>query len=366
MFKFHSESVVQGSIRFILFCPFAFISLIDFYIIRDTWSNLSIGYPELTKSTSIPNIRAAILALNLFILVFLIICIYLSGKKELSETTLYLVALTIFLILIDIPREILVSKFVSCFNYTSHFSITLRLILKLIQFILILAFNVLNFILEKEKLKIVKLLNLIISLLVSLVILGLSINTQMNLKPKLTVPIEPKTIQIGFFNSKEIKSLENDRLSSDRIYNSRLIGNLSDILFSNNKLLARERCSKCKNGQEKCNCVQYYWHFYSIEINCDQNGKYLFKDCVNASSLVISMQYLDGDNIPEYNCAVKSDFICRLGCDNLLNEYKLILVQKDSINGDILLAWKGLCNCFQINKAFSFNLVSNMNVCNPN
>ena len=72
----------------------------------------------------------------------------------------------------------------------------------------------------------------------------------------------------------------------------------------------------------------------------------MYTDCndQNATSLVISLKYLDDGPFPSYNCLInKTSDPCGTNCTYFNSNYQLILFQQ--VSNLIEPAWKGLCNC---------------------
>ena len=72
----------------------------------------------------------------------------------------------------------------------------------------------------------------------------------------------------------------------------------------------------------------------------------IYTDCndQNATSLIISLKYLDSGSYPSYNCLIhKTSDQCGTNCSYFSSQYQLILIQQ--VSNFIEPDWKGLSNC---------------------
>ena len=120
------------------------------------------------------------------------------------------------------------------------------------------------------------------------------------LQPSTNKDIGPSNINIGYFNQSEINAISNNSYTIDAYYNTRTLGTLYSLIYSNNKILDRFFCTHSEYGQS---CTYYYWHILLIEIACTGQNLVFYRDCANATSLTVKMLYLDEGPYPYYNCS---------------------------------------------------------------
>lgn len=359
-----NEKLLEGFFRSLSFIFGSVIYGLDISILYYTWSSMSIGYHDMNQTNYFGAQGISVLILGGVFLVITFTCVCTSAKEELSEDAAFLIPFTFLILLIDLPRELILSKYISCFNFTSHSKITARVVIKFIFLSSTIILNVISLVKDFSRLKIVRTINLIVFVILCLGIAFLNLKLLLDLKPKLKAPIGPDTIQMALLNAQEINQLENEEFRKDNLFEYRVLGNLSEILFNKKKEFAYEDCSKCYRSNEKdCQCIRYYWHYMTVNINCTEDTARFYKDCLNAKSLRIGLQYLDEQKYPLYNCAVLDEYTCQLGCPNLLPEYRLYLVQNNPVTSELEVAWKGLCNCVQKYYGFALGLKPNMDVC---
>ena len=177
--------------------------------------------------------------------------------------------------------------------------------------------------------------------------------------------IGPDNIKIGYFNQTDTNSILNGKYVKDNTYSNRIIGTLSNVIYSNNKVLSYVSCSS------KSSCTYYYLHFYNFQIPCTSQNQAVYQDCLNASSLTMKLKYLDSGPYPSYNCIVNTDIKnCSTVCSQFLNlNYQFILIQ--DFSGIVQPAWQGLSNCntqprIYLNQDFSLAACSFASTLNGN
>lgn len=341
------------------------VYILDLVIVLKVTSSISIA-DGFSSGPSLPAMGTAVIILGVFYLLFLFAIIVSSFKTFIPERDLNFLALTLVSLLFDIPRQGIFYKFSSCFNYPSHSLIYARASLTFILYFLILVSNLIILVRRSKDFKCLGALNLILFFFISVSIFYLNSKILAELKPVLKNPIGPYNIQMAFLNSSELAQVQNNSYQADDIFELKSIGRLSDIIFSKDKILAYSDCdSSCQPTDTNCHCTDYYWHYLDVQIKCDSKFKIFYKDCENSTSLKIVMEYLDGGKYPAYNCAKLDDKVCKVGCPDLIANYKLYLVQKSQDASKIEKAWNGLCNCNK-NPSITLGYHSDLDICHSN
>ena len=205
-------------------------------------------------------------------------------------------------------------------------------------------------------------ITLLISLVLvlpSIVILVLNTVLISKLNPQLNFYIQPSTIKMGFFNTAEISQIQNVTYTKTSTYDQQLNGNLGDIIFSSNKVLADRKCSTDSEGRQSC--TDYFLRTYLYEIQCTNSSLLFYKDCNNSISLTMDLNYLDSGSYPSYNCYINTaNKSCASTCTQLLASYTLILIQ--NFNNKIETAWTGLSKCNR-DPGFKLTYDSTINPC---
>ncbi len=198
-----------------------------------------------------------------------------------------------------------------------------------------------------------RLLDILILITPALVVIILNIVLLNKLTPQLNYYIQPSEIYMGYFNQAEISSIQNGTYTRDKYFNTRIVGRLSNIIFSDDKKFALEE--SCLEG-----CT--YLHSYTVELTCTNETQLFYKDCEKAYSLTVDMKYIDSGQYPKYNCLVNTENdTCVSNCIQLRRDnYELILVQES--NGKIEPAWTGLSNC-NVKPNIKLNYDSTINPC---
>ncbi|CAF0904108.1 unnamed protein product [Brachionus calyciflorus] len=296
----------------------------------------SIAFDSFNRYISYTSIYSATIVLGIFYIIGMGSSIFFGSiEKKIS-----LIVSTATIILINIPREGIVYKFFVCFNYPYYQIVQARACLTFVSVIVIIVIHVQIMISKDDDnqilFKVGKILLFIASILVLIGIAVLNIFTLINLKTDFEKDINPKTIKIGYFTEKEIVQIKENTFIKDSNYTNRIISNLNDIIFSDNKRVAYRTCTRSS-------CTYYYLRTLNAEITCNSDSEKFYSDCSTAHKLIIQMKYLDGGEYPMYNCAtIGKNATCIRGCPGLIN-HKLFLVQE--FNNRVELGWDGFCNC---------------------
>ena len=146
-------------------------------------------------------------------------------------------------------------------------------------------------------------------IILCLSIIALNIVILVKLRPKLNFKISTDNIQIGFFNSSEISLIQNGTFEKTSTFDDQLIGNLSDIIYSPDKVFDHRECYNDKNFRSIQTCTDYFMHTFSIQIICNQKSQQFLQDCVNSNNINIVMKYFENAYLyyPTYNCMVKTN-----------------------------------------------------------
>ena len=238
--------------------------------------------------------------------------------------------------------EVIFFKFASCFNLPSNAIVVARssmVILLMVIMLWVAGFAIIHFLLRGQSGTLLALL----LLLPSIVMIILNLILIARLSPQLNYFIQPSSLRMGFFNPLEISQIQNGSYAKTSTFQQQIIGNLGDVIFSSNKVLAYTECTQDSKGRRSC--TYYYLHTYLSQITCTNQSVLFYKDCSNAFSLTIHVTYLDSGPYPSYNCLVdQTNETCAALCTQLLTNYKLILIQEFEPD-QVEPAWTGLSNC---------------------
>ncbi|CAF0989299.1 unnamed protein product [Brachionus calyciflorus] len=304
---------------------------LDCHIQEQTKQRLSIAFFINNSHISYHGINVAFYVLKILYIILLIVLIFLT----LIGSQLSIFLSTISILFLNVPKEAILFKFYTCFNHNEHSFLIARCIL---TFFFCLIIGLLNlfylFIIKNSENKPHRLTALlkypfyVISILALLAILALNIAILAKLKREISFPIEPNKIEMGYFTRNEINQIESGNFIKDSEYDQRIVGKLSDILFSNKK--------------------NFDTQYYNFDLKCSNGDDGIYAlDCIDSSQLKITLHYSYNREYPNYNCARFKSFpsnnSCSLDCPNLSNSYKLYLVQQN--DNIINPAWNGMCNC---------------------
>lgn len=314
---------------------------------------------------SFTSVNGALYALS----IIHIVALFAISIVGLNDVNLTILLSSVTLLLIVVPREAIVYKFITCFNYTNNSVIIARSTLAFVLVFLIFLASIRYLFTKADystsyKDSCIKITGFILTILTLATVLVLNILVLVNLKSELKSDISPSNIDIGFFSSSEIAQINLGQFSKDSNFNMRVIAKLSDIIYSENKQLAFSDCSSSCSGKS-CStyCEDYYLRTLIIQIACNSESRLVYGECKNTSlaHLNIVLKYLDGSGYPSYNCAANTNTSCSEGCSSLSLKYQLYLIQKNSNN--VELAWKGLSNCAVIQPKVKLNEDKKINIC---
>jgi len=316
-------------------------------ILNDTVTSASIASSQFSgDGVSLSGIFTGVIVLGAFNL-FILIGLFVVGSI-LKYWSLYILILGLINLLFNLISEALFFKFASCFNFPSNAIVVARssmVILLMIIMFCVAGFALVHFLFRGETLKekLGALLGLLL-LLPSIVMLVLNAILIARLSPQLDYFMKPSSLRMGFFNPLEIGQIQNGSYAKTSTFEQQIIGNLGDVIFSPNKVLAYTECSRDSKGRRSC--TYYYLHTFLYQITCTNQSVSFYKDCSNAFSLTIHVTYLDSGPYPSYNCLVnQANETCASLCTQLLSNYQLILIQEFKPN-QIQPAWTGLSNCY--------------------
>jgi hypothetical protein len=336
-------------------------------ILNDTVTSASIASSQFAgDGVSLTGIFTGVIVLGAFNL-FILIGLFVVGSI-LKYWSWYILTLGLINLLFNLISEAIFFKFATCFNFPSNAIVVARstmVILLMVIMFCVAGFALVHFLLRGETLeeKLGALLGLLL-LLPSIVMLVLNAILIARLSPQLNYFIEPSSLRMGFFNPLEMGQIQNGNYAKTNTFEQQIIGNLGDVIFSPNKVLAYTECTRDSKGRRSC--TYYYLHTYLYQITCTNQSVLFYKDCSNnAFSLTIHVTYLDSGPYPSYNCLVnQANETCASLCTQLLSNYQLILIQEFKPN-QIQPAWTGLSNCHtNINIQLTHNSV--LNPCSNN
>lgn len=268
-------------------------------------SSASISMSEYNSNVNYSGIYSATIVLA----IVFSFCLVVSTVVAFFYPSISIFISALVFLLLQVPREAIYYKFSVCFTLSTNGIIISRASLTFLFCLLILAANICLFIASDDdsSVLVLKILGSLILLASLIAILILNILTLVYLRTPTSVEISPYKIDIGYFNSSEISQIQSGTFVKDTNFNLRLIGKLSDIIYSNNKRLAYRSCS---SGGKRCR--SYYFRKMSVQITCNSNSSVLYTDCSSADYLNIDLQYLDNSGYPVYNCGYKKIQLVRL------------------------------------------------------
>jgi len=351
-------------------------------ILKSTLQTASIALPKLdyADGVSMHGIYIGIIVVGVFQLIGILFSSCLSfSDTDYNHFNLFLVMTLIWAsthFVFTMITESLTYKFITCFNYSNNQIVKARSALMMcLMLITIIATCVGWFrtdILNDSRVK--KLMKITLCFFLGipcLIILSLNIVLMARLKPELSQKIEPSNIHLGFFNQSEINSIENSAYVKDEYFNQRIVGRLSDIIYSELKT-ARTKCytttsynSQTKRYETDRTCYTSYTKYYFSKINCSNSNSLFYKDCSNnQTSLIISLSFFTYDSdfyltedYPLYNCLLENSnqTKCNQSCSSLFNDnYELVMFQQNG--NSIEPAWKDFNNFIVIVSSFGQEL----------
>ncbi|CAF0981903.1 unnamed protein product [Brachionus calyciflorus] len=294
---------------------------LDIAVMTKTTYSGSIAMNSFDAQISYSNIYISTIVLGFIYILGQAVSIYLATENK-GLNFLYLSFAIIILncyYYYYTSREAISYKFFICFNYTYYRFVQARALLTLISVILLIGVHIMWMIDEKNRSERV-----------------LNVFTLIKLNTNFNKDINPKAIKIGYFTEKEIDQIKENNFIKYSNYTNRIISNLNDIIFSDNKRVAYRTCTRSS-------CTYYYLRTLNAEITCNSDSEKFYSDCSTAHKLKIQIKYLDGGHYPIYNCAlIEKDATCRQACPGLI-DHKLFLVQE--LNDRVDPRWDGFCNC---------------------
>ena len=372
---------ISNLIRYTLTLIPIFVLVVIIYglglsILSDTNTSASIASSQFVVGASLRGIFTGVIVLGAFHL-FSLISLFFIGISFVENWNIFITILSILNLFFNLIADALFYKFASCFNFPSNAIVVARsaLVIVLMVFLIGLASFafIANCILKREvdsscKKSTITLLIPLFLVVPSIVILVLNAVLISKLNPQLNYYIQPSSIRMGFFNSNEMYQIKNGTYAKTSTFDQQLIGNLGDIIFSSNKVLAYSECSTDSEGRQSC--TDYFLRTYLYEIQCTNSSLLFYKDCKNSISLTMDLNYVDSDkystynkyiNYPSYSCYVNTaNMSCASTCKQLLANYTLILIQ--NFNNKIETAWTGFSNCNR-NPGFKLTYDSTINPC---
>ena len=330
-------------------CFLAIVYALGLAILANAVSSASIAKSNFVDSSaSLVGILVGYIVVGALNFVYFIVfaCIFLCGIL----LTQYIAILGISNLFFNVVTEGIFFKFAICFNYPTNDIVIARscmvIILMLILIIIPFWLHYYRYInedydkIESNDGAFMKALFII----PCIGIIALNIALLVKLRPQLNYTIGPYNIQMGFFNSSEISLIQNGTYVKTNTFDDQLIGSLSDIIYSPDKVFVYKTCSS--NGKGGQSCTERFMHNLTIQITCNQQSQQFFQDCANSNNLNIVMKYLDEGAFPTYNCMVNtsSSNTCS-SCNKLLSNYNLYMIQQ--VNNQVQPAWTGLCSCSQ-------------------
>jgi len=81
-------------------------------------------------------------------------------------------------------------------------------------------------------------LSALLLILTSIVMFVLNLIVIARLSPQLNYSIQPSALRMGFFNWTEMSQIQNGTYAKTSTFDRQIIGNLGDVVYSSNKVLA--------------------------------------------------------------------------------------------------------------------------------
>lgn len=348
---------------FTLLCSIVYYGL-DITLINQNSDRISIARDALNSYINFTNIGVAVIVLGAIFMVCLLALIFFGLIPDNTMSGLFLFVFSLGLVLFEITRDAILYKYISCFNFSSHYIIKARVSFRFIFLVSYVAICVLSLFKEGSKgSRIVRIIHIVLSVLISGALIALNILILVSLKAELSRSIGPEYIDMALLTRSDFKKVENGSYIKDSYYDYRVISQLSNITKSNETKLAYKDCDyKCDDKVCHNECTNYYWRFLTVKIKCKEETKFLYKECETANNIIIRVRYLDEGSYPLFGCGVENMYNCTPGCPYLVSSYQLYLVQQYSSN-QLELAWTGLCNCVDESPRFVLYHDKNMNVC---
>jgi hypothetical protein len=333
----------------ILVTVFAFNVIIyglSFSILNSTETSASIAVSQFAgDGVSLKGIFAGLIGLCAFNL-FILIWFFIVGLIIKYWSFYFLSSITL---LFNLISEAIFFKFASCFSFPSNSIVVARsslVILFMTIMLCVALFSLVHYLLHHPSLddswkEISGALLELLFILSSIALIALNAILIARLKPQLNYYIQPSSLRMGFFNSLEMSQIQNGSYVKTNTFDQQLIGNLGDVVYSPNLVLAR----KC--GVNNADCYSNtYLNTYLYQIPCTNQNVLFYKDCAFASGLTFYVTYLDIGSYPSYNCFVnRGSQKCGSVCTQLLSNYQLIVIQEIKPN-QVQAAWTGLSSCY--------------------
>lgn len=371
MFDETKSRVVDIVLRISLVIFLLILYGLDIAILEQVSNSISIAKTNFDSYLSFSGIRISIIILGaLQCLAHICFCISAIDNESIIDKP-FLYIITLVNMLIEIPREAILYRFIGCFNYSSHAIIKARFSFTFVWILILLGLSIINVLKESStNRRIVNTINLILVTCISITIIGFNVAFLVNLKSVLSFPVGPNNIDLGFFTESEIDEIEKNDFLKDEFYKTKIVAKLSDVIYSKKTTKAYQVCSynsDCVSlDQSNCTktCTDYNWRYHTVSIDCNNQTRNVFLDCFYANKMKILLKYTENGSFPIYSCGTENSKTCSPGCPDLSMDYRLYMVQQNS--SKIEKAWRSLCNCLNIYPNLRLNQDSNSNVCLSN
>jgi hypothetical protein len=334
---------------FVLACFILLILIgIDWKMLQTIIFSASIAIDQYDSEVSFYAIAAWAIVLS-FVLFFLFFCVF--GARANEDLWIKHVFLAIILIFVFVPKEAIIMKYITCFNFYHKIFVQVRVYLTFV-FISLLALTLLLDIFglrkERSSLIIIPLVLVLISALVMNSLILESLQTDFN------KDINKHTIKFGIFTSDEYEQIRNGTYIKDSTYDERIIGSLDALFNSQDNEIHGEICSNIE-------CTNQYIRYYRFDIDC--NSTSLFDDCKNASRIAFKLKYIEENHeIPTFSCAVVTENEwCTQGCQVFQQQYSIYLVQE--FMHKVELPWLGLGKCQVKQPHVNISYLRDSNLC---
>jgi hypothetical protein len=244
------------NLSFLLNILFAILGVIiialDITIFSQTLSRASIAVYQFGDGVLIHGLVAAVIVIEILLLLLHLIFIIIPINKRILLTLFYPAISGLIII-----KEAVLYKFINCFNYFNRDIIYARSILLILLIIYFVGVGFLHVfdrsnrysIIETTKPTVLTFILMILFVILSLAVVVLNIVLLTQLGDQLKYDIRPSNIKMGYFNQSEIDTITNGSYKKDAYYSNRIIGNLAQVINSDDKILYRRTCTYSRNGR---------------------------------------------------------------------------------------------------------------------
>ena len=228
--------------------PFLFLIVLIYAlgltILRRTTQSASIAASQLMDNGfTLTGVYSGVIALGMIQIILAISLIFFTViDTRFGQSWLLVLFLGLTSLLFVAPSEVIFFKFCTCFNFFNNDIVVARSNLVVVLGIFLLLVPSLCFfhvLLEDGSIKCdAKLIAIPVLILPTLAVIGMNAVLIKQLNNPLSKDIQPSNINMGFFDDKEFSSIQNGSFIRDSTFSQRLIGTLSEIIESTDKVFS--------------------------------------------------------------------------------------------------------------------------------